>query len=192
MTRWGLTAASIVLSSSCAGAPARDAAGGERGRVEASPGWVLAGTCVTSGPERCFDARDDNCNGLIDEGCGLATGYLQFAVAWSEEQADLDLEVTDPQGELAEVGRATATGLVKQRDCPGESRECRGQNLENVYLETGEPTRGRYVVKVRLERLGGAEPPIRATVGARVGPKSHQAAVELAAEGAAETLAFVL
>ncbi|MCC6215252.1 MAG: hypothetical protein IT376_10305 [Polyangiaceae bacterium] len=192
MTRRALAPLALPVLIACAPAPAREPGRAAPGRLDATPGMVLGGACTTSGPERCFDARDDNCNGLIDDGCGLPTGYLQFAVAWAEEAADVELEVTDPNGELAEVGRATASGLVKQRDCPGESRECHGQNLENVYLEAGDPPRGRYSVRVRLERLGGAEPPIRATIGARIGPKSHQAAVELTAEGASETLSLVL
>ena len=32
------------------------------------PGIALEATCVTSAHELCFDAVDNNCNGLIDEG----------------------------------------------------------------------------------------------------------------------------
>ena len=114
MTRRALAPLASTLLIACAPAPPREPEPAEPGRMDATPGIVLGGACTTSGPERCFDARADNCNGLIDDGCGLATGYLQFAMAWAEEAADLELEVTDPNGELAEVGRATASGLVKQ------------------------------------------------------------------------------
>lgn len=145
--------------------------------IEAHPGAVVERACVPTGPELCFNARDDNCNGIIDEGCGVNTGLVQFAAAWNEPKTDVDLLVTDPDGELVEAGRATQSGLVKDRDCPGKRNECRSQNMENVYLEAGDPPRGKYQVRVRLEDLGGAAPPIRVNVGARVGPKTY--AVEL-------------
>jgi tRNA (guanosine-2'-O-)-methyltransferase len=132
----------------------------------------LSSVCVTSGPETCFDATDDNCNGVIDEGCGVETGPVQFAIAWELAKADVDLLVTDPSGELAEVGRSLGSGLTKQRDCPGRNDECRGKNLENVYLNGPEAPRGRYAVRIVLESLGGESPPVRVRFGARVGPRS--------------------
>jgi hypothetical protein len=146
-----------------------------------SSGMLVRRACVPSGPERCFDARDDNCNGLIDEGCGVRTGLVQFVVAWDKPAADIDLDVTDPSGELVEVGRPTQSGLTKERDCPGSGNECRGQNLENVYLEEGDPPRGAYRVRVRLEKLGGENPPVLVTLGARVGPKTYAFEFELSA-----------
>ena len=86
----------------------------------------------------------------------------------------------DPNGELAEVGRAAKSGLVKDRDCPGKSNACpRGQNVENVYLEEGDAPRGKYRVRVRLEKLGGENPPIQVMLGARVGPKTYSLELEL-------------
>ncbi|GMV19414.1 MAG: hypothetical protein AMXMBFR56_76380 [Polyangiaceae bacterium] len=148
-------------------------------QLVATPGVVVKQACTPSGTEQCFNARDDNCNGIIDEGCGVATGLVQFAVAWSQPNADVDLEVTDPNGELAEVGRAAKSGLVKDRDCPGKANACRGQNMENVYLEEGDPPRGKYRVRVRLEKLGGENPPIQVMLGARVGPKTYSLELEL-------------
>ena len=141
----------------------------------------MSRACVPTAPERCFDARDDNCNGIIDEGCGVHTGLVQFVVAWDKAAADIDLQVTDPSGELVEVGRTTQSGLVKERDCPGAGNECRGQNLENVYLEEGDPARGAYRVRVRLEKLGGENPPISITLGARVGQKTYAFEFQLSA-----------
>lgn len=141
--------------------------------ARAASGEVLPRAVVTAGPERCADAVDDNGNGLADEGCGIPSGLIQFMVAWNEPSADVDLRVTDPNGELCEVGRPTESGLVKERDCPGRNGECRGKNYENVYLEGGELLRGKYRIRVRLESTGGADPPVRVRLAARLGPRSY-------------------
>ncbi|MEZ4221904.1 MAG: hypothetical protein R3B13_13305 [Polyangiaceae bacterium] len=179
---WALGLAMAWISCSPAG-PGATASGPRLLRIEAKPGAVVDRACTPSGPELCFNARDDNCNGIIDEGCGVNTGLVQFAIAWSEPGADVDLRVTDPNGELVEAGRATQSGLVKDRDCPGKRNACRGQNMENVYLEDGDATRGKYRVRVRLEELGGENPPIIVTVGARVGPKTYSLELSLTRVG---------
>src|SRR4029079_12851992 len=78
-----------------------------------APGGVpIQMTCTPTGPELCFDATDNNCNGVIDEGCCVETGPLQFAIAW-RAAADVALDVTDPGGELAKPGERTDSGLAK-------------------------------------------------------------------------------
>ena len=109
----------------------------------------------------------------------MPTGLVQFVIAWDEAAADVDLNVTDPNGALVQVGDSNQSGFVKDRDCPGRNNACHGQNLENVYLEEGEPLRGKYSVRIRLEKLGGENPPIKVTLGARVGPKTYAAKFEL-------------
>jgi hypothetical protein len=142
-------------------------------RITLPPGLVVEHACTPTGPELCFNAVDDNCNGLIDEGCGEHTGLIQFVIAWDKPKADVDLDVTDPNGELIEPGRIAKSGLTKERDCPGQHDECHGQNLENVYLAEGDPLRGVYRVRIRLEKLGGENPPVHVRFGARVGPKTY-------------------
>ena len=159
--------------------PSSPPPGPELVSLEAEPGVVVRRACVPTGPELCFNARDDNCNGVIDEGCGVDTGLVQFAIAWDAAGADVDLQVTDPDGELVDVNRATPSGLTKDRDCPGRKNECQGQNMENVFLESGEPIRGVYRVVVRLEKLGGENPPIDVVLGARIGPKTYQLELQL-------------
>ncbi len=147
------------------------------------PEWVHGPVCVPSGVEVCFNARDDNCNGSIDEGCGLTSGLLQFVAAWPEPDVDIDLEVTDPEGQLVELRRVSESGLFKERDCPGRDGECRGVNLENVVLQSNEPMRrGTYVVRVRLENLADVEDPIRVHLSARLGPKQFAVAFDLQEE----------
>jgi len=147
--------------------------------VRAPEGVGLETACTPTGIELCFDARDNNCNGVIDEGCGLHTGILQFVIAWDVPEADVDLNVYDPSGELAHVGETTADGLIKDRDCP-RGGECQGQNVENVFLSEGDPRRGRYRVVVRLDKLNGATPPVRVRLGARVGQRPFGMIVDLA------------
>jgi tRNA (guanosine-2'-O-)-methyltransferase len=134
---------------------------------------------VTLGPELCGNALDDNGNGLADEGCGTTTSAVSFLAAWDEPNADVDLRVTDPNGELVEVGRPTEAGLVRERDCPGRDGECRGKNLESVYQEQGEPAPGKYAVRIVLVSLGGAEPPVRVHFSARLGARAYSASVSL-------------
>jgi tRNA (guanosine-2'-O-)-methyltransferase len=148
--------------------------------VGVSEGVGLETACTPTGAELCFNARDDNCNGVIDEGCGLHAGILQFTIAWDAAEADVDLNVHDAGGELARTGEPTTGGLVKDRDCPRPSGECQGQNVENVYLAEGEPRRGRYRVVVRLDKLNGAPAPVRVRLGARVGQRSFGMTLDLA------------
>jgi hypothetical protein len=146
-------------------------------RLDAFAGAVIERSCASSGPELCFNARDDNCNGVIDEGCGVSTGVVQFAIAWDEETAQVDLLVSDPAGVSIETGVVADSGLMKERDCP---EGCYGQNLENVFLAGDRPPmRGRYEVKVRLTEAGDAVPPVRVVLGARVGSRSYALEMDL-------------
>ena len=191
-SRWGLRApalAALVIlaapSLSCidAAAPPREL------DVSLSEGAGLESTCTPTGPEICFNAKDDNCNGVIDEGCGLHTGILQFVIAWELPDVDIDLQVTDPTGEVAtKVGEPTAAGLVRDRDCPRDN--CQGQNTENVYLSEGEPKKGHYKVEVRWEKPNPAIGPVRVRLGVRMGPKSFGRTFELSAGTGTESIEF--
>ncbi len=154
------------------------------------PDVALEVACTPTGLETCFDAMDNNCNGAIDEGCGVRTGIIQFSIAWSDPKADVDLTVTDPGGELAKVRDTTELGLVKDRDCPGENDACQGQNTENVYLVHRRVPRGSFRVVVRLNRLGEMQPPLRVRLGARVGQRSYATELVLDAVDAERLLTF--
>ena len=190
-TRRAVLSAFVLTLAACIEvppAPPRDAL--KVKDVKASPGVVLETACTPSGIERCFDAHDDNCNGVIDEGCGLHTGILQFAIAWEAVEADVDLNVYDPSGEIARLGEPTSSGLVKDRDCPQMSNECQGQNIENVYLAEGDPKRGTYRVVIRLDKLGGAVAPVRVRLGARVGQRPFGMVVDLSPGPGTEEKSF--
>jgi len=148
----------------------------EAKQIKTSAGVSLQTTCTPSGVEICFDAIDNNCNGVIDEGCGIHTGILQFTAAWQESNADVDLNVTGPNKQVARLDEPNIAGLVKDRDCPNN---CYGQNVENVYLAEGKPRRGRYRIIVRLEELGDATPPIKVRLSARIGQSHFSSVVEL-------------
>jgi hypothetical protein len=149
--------------------------------LTAPPGTTLLQACTPTGPELCFNAVDDNCNGVIDEGCGLATGLLQFTIAWSASAADVNLIVTTPKSERVpeDRSRSTPSGFHLDRDCPGEDG-CGGQNVENVYFEGTDPPRGAYRVEIALVDPHGADTPLKVRFGARLGSRTVGFDVELA------------
>jgi tRNA (guanosine-2'-O-)-methyltransferase len=164
----------VGVIAACGGAApeAKSAAKVAAKNLGAPPGTTIVQACTPTGPELCFNAIDDNCNGVIDEGCGVSTGLLQFTIAWGDSPADVDLSLIGPNGErVSNATRATPTGFHLDRDCPGQD-ECGGQNLENVFFEGIEPPRGHYVVEIKLNELHGAEAPIRVRFGARLGNRS--------------------
>ncbi|MDX2055903.1 MAG: hypothetical protein SFV15_26105 [Polyangiaceae bacterium] len=145
----------------------------------------LALACSTPAPETCFNATDDNCNGLIDEGCGSPLGPIQVVAAWADVEADVELVVIDPNLEASEVGHFVASGLTKDRDCPGEGALCKGINVEHVTLPEGEPLRGTYTVRVSLERLGTSGSPVKVRLGFHFGPRMYAYGVRLKQVGEA-------
>jgi tRNA (guanosine-2'-O-)-methyltransferase len=151
--------------------------------------------CTPTGPELCFNAIDDNCNGVIDEGCGVGSGVLQFTIAWDEEAADVDLTVTEPDGAAVNAQHRTSPkGLRLDRDCPGSassSESCGGQNTENVFFEGNDPPRGPYRVEIDLVDAHGAPTPVLVRFGARIGPQTYSAVLSLQA-GSKQTFKWEL
>ncbi len=179
MTKLALTAGGILLAACGPSVDSAKAPGANvtPTHITASPGVALVMACTPTGPELCFNAVDDNCNGVIDEGCGVGTGVMQFTIAWADSPADIDLIVTDPTGARCfEANRKTTSGLILDRDCP---TDCNGQNIENVFFEGTDPPRGRYLVEVRLSDLHASPTPVKVRFGARVGNRSFGADVPL-------------
>lgn len=157
--------------------------------VVTSDGIAVTSACTPTGPELCFNATDDNCNGIIDEGCGVGTGVLQFMIAWGDSPADIDISVIDPSGSKAhKSNRSTSSGLQLDKNCPEDG--CHGQNVENVFFEGNEPPRGKYIVEVKLVDPHGAELPVRAHLSARVGNRTFAMDLTLAPGGAQEKQGF--
>ena len=158
--------------------PSRDGAPGAAGAD--GPSSRPRGPCLPVAYEVCFNGLDDNCNGALEEGCGVPAGVVQFMIGWDAPRADVDLNVTDPNGELIEAGRVVQSGLIQSRDCPGRRQECAGVNYENVFLEGNKaPTRGTYRVSVALESLGGEPPPVWVNLSCRLGAKRQAFEIRL-------------
>ena len=161
--------------------------GGPASAVELPADAQRGGPCVVGTAERCFDATDDNCNGLIDEGCGLNAGEVQLMVAW-EGEARVEVDVLDPAREHATFDEATALGLRRDRGCSGDADNCHGQNVENAYVE-GAPAPGRYEAIVKLLDPRGARLPVRVLLGGRGRGGTVGADVDLVERGATRAFA---
>ena len=104
--------------------------------------------CNPNAPEVC-NGLDDNCNGVIDEGCGFSGGNIQITLAWATG-ADLDLYVTDPSGyTISYSRRRSPSGGELDHDARGACvRSQAGATIENVYWASPRPPSGTYTIEV--------------------------------------------
>lgn len=172
--RVGVLGAGVLVAIAACGPSAPASAPGANlnaRNVSPSDGVIVTAGCTPTGPELCFNANDDNCNGIIDEGCGVNTGVLQFMIAWGDSPADVDISVLDPKNvRVSKDKTQPSNGLVLEKNCPDDG--CHQQNEENVYFEGTEPQKGRYVVEVKLTDPRGAELPVKVHLSARVGSRT--------------------
>jgi hypothetical protein len=188
---WASLAGGIVLLACGPSSPGANAPGSHlvAKNLTASEGIVVTAGCTPTGPELCFNANDDNCNGVIDEGCGVGTGVLQFMVAWGDSPADIDLIVVDPNAaKVSKATRSSPSGLTLEKNCPDDG--CHQQNVENVYFDGTEPVRGRYVVEVKLVDARGADLPVKAHLAARIGSRTWAMDLALSTTQGQDRLGF--
>lgn len=109
---------------------------------------VIEATCAQGAQEVC-NGLDDNCNGQIDEGCGYQSGNIQITLAWNTG-ADLDMYVTDPNGETISYSETTSSsGGVLDQDARGACNPNQpNNNIENVFWQQDNPPQGVYSVEV--------------------------------------------
>lgn len=130
---------------------------------------ALTHSCHPSAPEVC-NGLDDNCNGVIDEGCGYQSGNIQITLAWGTG-ADLDMYVTDPHGHtISYQNRQSPSGGVLDHDARGACNRGQPNNtIENVYWNSPRPPSGQYRIEVHYWGDCGAAGVTQATLSIAVG-----------------------
>jgi hypothetical protein len=109
----------------------------------------LSVDCAPSGQETC-NAVDDDCNGVIDDGCGYSTGAVQITIGW-DTGADIDMYVTDPSGSPVyynEQHRKSPLGGQMDHDARGDCRrEQQSPRIENAFWPAPAPS-GTYQIEL--------------------------------------------
>ena len=134
---------------------------------------VVETQCTQKASETC-NALDDDCNGVIDDGCGYSSGAIQVTASW-DTGADVDLYVTDPAGETIMYNaehRSSTSGGVMDHDARGDCRrEQENPHVENVYWNVERPPSGSYKVDVAYWGPCGDAGDTHTTVSIAVGGK---------------------
>ncbi len=104
--------------------------------------------CLGAGEESC-NAIDDDCDGVIDQGCGYGAGLMQITVAWNTG-SDLDLYVRVPSGETLSFQRRTSAegGRIDHSGRGDCDPSIPNPRVENLRWMRGRPEPGNYEVQV--------------------------------------------
>ena len=128
--------------------------------------------CPTAVEETC-NALDDDCDGVIDDGCGYGAGLIQVTAAW-DTGSDIDLYVTGPLGDTLSFQRPSTPAGARfdhagRGDC---SPDIPNPRIENVRWVGERPTVGIYEVEIHYwgECISGGGP-TDVTVSVAIGRK---------------------
>ena len=125
---------------------------------------MATGECGDPTAESC-NAIDDNCNGIVDEGCPYAADPqgVQISISWNTG-ADIDLYVRDPSGEMVfynEEARRSPVGGFLDHPARGKCREQVITNVESAHWPAPAPS-GPYAVE--LHYFGPCGDPVETEV----------------------------
>jgi hypothetical protein len=154
----GAASPPVAATPPSAAARAAKAKGGkpQHAELREQTGNVLPQECEPNAQESC-NALDDDCNGVIDDGCGYETGGVQITAAW-DSGADIDLYVTDPSGDTLyyneQHDRTRGGGYLDQNARGDCRRNQKNPRVENAYWPSPAPE-GPY--KVELHYFGPCE-----------------------------------
>lgn len=133
-------------------------------------GVTVVDSYCNQGAQEVCNGLDDNCDGVIDEGCGFSSGNIQITLAWGTG-ADLDLYVIDPSGyEISYQNTRSPSGGHLDHDARGAcNRRQAGNTIENVYWDAANPPSGQYRVEVHYWGECGVAGTTQATLSIAVG-----------------------